>query len=86
MPLIYKLMTVKTGTGVNISSYYYFFSCAEIFKLGCFVQKYSDLGVSCRNTIPQYTVRKVYTRKSNPNGPLNKGIGDAGSTADFRML
>ena len=41
---------------VNISSYpvtpvtgLFFFSRAEIFKLGCFVQKYSDLGVSCRN-------------------------------------
>ena len=31
------------GTRLN------FFSRAEIFKLGCFVQKYSDLGVSCSN-------------------------------------
>ena len=43
-------------TEVNISSYpvtrvtgLFLLSCAEIFKLGCFVQKYSDLGVSCRN-------------------------------------
>ena len=41
---------------VNISSYpvtpvtgLFFSSCAEIFKLGYFVQKYSDLGFSCRN-------------------------------------
>ena len=41
---------------VNISSYpvtrvtgLFLLSRAEIFKLGCFVQKYSDLGVSCRN-------------------------------------
>ena len=69
---------------VNISSYpvtpvtgLFFFSRAEIFKLGCFVQKYSDLGVSCRyllsGIVMRYTVRKVYTRKSNPNGPLNNG-------------
>ena len=45
-----------TVTEVNISSYpvtpvtdFFFFSRAEIFILGCFVQKYSDLGVSCRN-------------------------------------
>ena len=43
-------------TEVNISSYpvtpvtgLFSSSCAEIFKLGCFMQKYSDLGVSCRN-------------------------------------
>ena len=42
---------------VNISSYpvtpvtgSFSFSRAEIFQLGCFVQKYSDMGVSCRNT------------------------------------
>ena len=41
---------------VNISSYsvtpvpgLFIFSRADILKLGCLVQKYSDLGVSCRN-------------------------------------
>ena len=54
----------------------FFFSCrniqirvfrAKIFRFGCFVQKYLS------GTVPGYTVRKVYTRKSNPNGPLNNG-------------
>ena len=69
---------------VNISSYLvtpvtglFFFSRAEIFKLGCFVQKYSDLGVSCRN-ICQVPFRvtqseKCILEKSNPSGPLNNG-------------
>ena len=58
---------------VNISSYPVtpvtgiFFSRAEIFKLGCFVQKYLS------GTVSRYTVRKVYTKKSNSNGPLNNG-------------
>ena len=51
---VFKIDVIYTE--VNISSYpvtpvtgLFFFSRAEIFKLGCFVQKYSDLGVSCRN-------------------------------------
>ena len=40
---------------------------AIVFRFGCFVQKYLS------GTVPRYTVRKVYTRKSNPNGPLNNG-------------
>ena len=53
--MIFKIW-LDTRPEVNISSYpvtpvtgLIFFSRAEIFKLGCFVQKYSDLGVSCRN-------------------------------------
>ena len=54
--LDYSAPLAITMAEVNISSYpvtpvtgLFFFSRAEIFKLGCFVQKYSDLGVSCRN-------------------------------------
>ena len=50
-----RLVGVKVAE-VNISSYpvtrvtgLFLLSCVEIFKVGCFVQKYSDLGVSCRN-------------------------------------
>ena len=52
-----KIFRVGYESEVNISSYpvtpvtgLFFYSRAEIFKLGCFVQKYSDLGVLCRNT------------------------------------
>ena len=53
---MYVHFQLSVKTEVNISSYpvtpvtgLFSSSCAEIFKLGCFVQKYSDLGVSCRN-------------------------------------
>ena len=53
---LYSMIPLGMEPEVNISSYpvtpvtgLFFFSRAEIFKLGCFVQKYSDLGVSCRN-------------------------------------
>ena len=51
-----RIRTDVKCAAVNISSYpvmrmtgLFIFSRAEIFKLGCFVQKYSDFGISCRN-------------------------------------
>ena len=52
-------------------------SRAEIFKLGCFVQKYSDLGVSCRNIdqVPFRVTQSVLCilEKVTQIGPLNNG-------------
>ena len=49
---------------------YFFSSRAEIFKLGCFVQIYSDLGVSCRN-ICQVPFRNTQSEKCIlENGPF----------------